>query len=276
MTTTEKAGPVGTLRVDSGIFQKVSRTVLHAVSTDTDRAHLNSLHIVSSADRLIVEGTDGICMAIWEIEGDFTAFDIMVPRDRVAAFLRALPKPSEQKELFEDGYVRIRDGVLEGSGVRIEFARPAASFPDLGAVTPQRHKGLAPPFMLHPLYLKRAAEVFESASKRGCVPLIEGGPTAEAAIRFSSPEAQGLLFIAMPLQPDEDDDAGPAPRQRLVSEVSDAVTEAAAALVDSATKDGATTTISAGGKSVTLTPEMGKKLREAGKKLGAGKKDRKS
>ena len=231
----------GELRLDAAIFHRLARTVLHAVSTDTTRAHLNSMHIVARDDRIILEGTDGVCLAIWEHEGDFTPFDILIPRDRVDAFLKALPKQTEQQELFEDGYVRVRHGVLQGSGVRIEFAVPDVDFPDLASVLPKQIQGLrSSPFSLHPIYLNRSSSVFlSSAVKEGasCHPLIEPGESEEDPIRFSSGRAPGLLFVVKPMRLAEDDG------------------------------EGATVTISAGGKSVDLTPEMGKTLKKAAKKL---------
>jgi hypothetical protein len=206
---------VGQLRVDAAIFQRLCRTVLHAVSSDTDRAHHNSLHLVASDDRLIVEGTDGVCLAVWEHEGSFSVFDILIPKDRVSAFLRALPKTSNQTELFEDGFVRISHGRLVGSGVTIEFAVPDVDFPDLSEIIAKRMRRAlsAPPFSLHPIYLKRAGDLFMAATADGCAPIIDGGPTGVEAVRMTSPDAPGLLFLVMPYRMEDDD---PEPQERPV------------------------------------------------------------
>ena len=257
---------VGTIRVDVTTFQRVVKTVLHAVSTDKTRAHLSSVHIVSSSDRLIIEGTDGCCMAIWETQGEYTSFDTLIPRDRAEAFLRSLPKPKKQLSIFDDETVRIK-GSLESKGVRIQYPVPDVMFPDLAPRLPQHRQGLlAPPFAMHPIYLERAAKIFATATTEGCYPLIEPGASPDEAIRFSSVEAAGLVFVVMPCRIGDEEDEEDAEGKPT------GVTQAVADFAEASTKHGTTVTISASSngkstRSVTITPETAKVMKEAAKRL---------
>lgn len=242
----DKKKPVGQLRVDSVTFERVTRAVIQAVSTDTERAHLNSMHVVVRDGRLVIEGTDGFCLAIWEIEGEYPDFDVKIPRERVLAFIRALPTPTSQVELFEDGYVRVEQSALLGHGVRIDFQEPENDYPDLTTVIPKRHKGeLACAFSIHPTYLEKAGKVFASLGGKDAAaayaPLVEPGSGPRDAIRFTTPQIPAFLFVCMPMTP------------RNTGEVSAEAPVTAVA-------------VSSGSKTVTLTAKDGERLRKTSKK----------
>jgi hypothetical protein len=202
-TSTRKTSPSGaSLRMDVGVFRRMAGAVAHAVPRNIERPLFESLHVMQNDDSLTIEATNGHWFARWRTDHDGAPSEFVIPAERLAAFLKLLPKNDEQLLLFDAQLVTLTSKSMTGPGVVIDYTTPEGEYPDIDGVIPKgtRREGMS--FVtLHPEYLASAAKVIETAGGSGVRIQIGAGPD-DVSLFFPSANADitGLMIGIMPMR----------------------------------------------------------------------------
>jgi hypothetical protein len=189
------------ITIEMGMFQRVARSLLLAMSRNKE--HLRCLHVESDGNSVVLEATDGFCLARWTLPlPSSEPIDVVIPRPSLRAFLAGARITGTDEDAI------ITPNEIRSEHVAVTFRSMAPHpFPRCDEIVEhtKKYKIDGKAFSLSAMNLERVGQIFAAIRRFDSDlsnPIIQPGPASLDPILFTPANDSRFLVICMPCRAD--------------------------------------------------------------------------